>query len=67
MIHGDSDRVVPIGQSHELKQLLDSLGIDNELHVLQGVDHAFRGATAAQKDSVQMWIVDFIVGNYRTR
>ncbi|MDW3190902.1 MAG: alpha/beta hydrolase [Cytophagales bacterium] len=65
MIHGNKDIVVPIEQSEELKYLFDSLGIGNEFHVLPGVDHAFRGATSSQKDSVQSWITDFILANYQ--
>jgi len=65
MIHGDADRIVPIGQSYGLKRLLDSLDIENQLQVLSGVDHAFRGSTQSQRDSVQTWITNFILTNYR--
>lgn len=65
MIHGNKDIVVPIEQSQELKHFFDSLDIGNEFHVLDGVDHAFRGASTDQKDSVQTWIRDFILANYQ--
>ncbi len=65
MIHGEEDHVVPFDQTIELKLKLDSLGIDKEFYPLPGVDHAFRGATPRQKDSVQTWIVNFILANFR--
>ena len=61
MIHGDIDRVVPYRQSVQLQAKADSLGIVNEIHKLEGSDHAFIGATEAQKDSVQKWIGDFVL------
>lgn len=64
IIHGNSDRVVPINQSLLLKAQLDSLGIMNELHILEGMDHAFGGATDPQKQQTQDWIVDFVVRHY---
>ncbi|MEL6251866.1 MAG: alpha/beta hydrolase [Bacteroidota bacterium] len=60
MIHGDIDRVVPYEQSVLLKAKADSIGIVNEIHKLKGSDHAFMGATEAQKDSVQKWIGEFV-------
>ncbi|MEM8891165.1 MAG: alpha/beta hydrolase, partial [Bacteroidota bacterium] len=41
MIHGDIDRVVPYPQSLILQAKADSLGIVNEIHKLEGSDHAF--------------------------
>jgi acetyl esterase/lipase len=61
LIHGDADIIVPIDQSLELKPQLDSLGIENEIHILPNVNHAFGGASDLQKDSVQVWIANFIV------
>lgn len=61
LIHGVADQIVPVEQSLLLKTKLDSLHIKNELHVLEDVDHAFRGASQIQKDSIQIWIVDFIL------
>lgn len=60
MIHGDVDRVVPYEQSLILQSHVDSLKWKYELHKLEGSDHAFRGATEAQKDSVQQWILEFV-------
>lgn len=64
IIHGIKDRLVPIQQSISLKARLDSLHIESEIHVLQNVDHAFFGATEAQKDSIQVWISNFIIRHY---
>lgn len=64
MIHGEADRVVPIEQSLDLKVICDSLGIGNELHVLENMDHGFIGATAGQRDSVQVWVYDFVKRHY---
>ncbi len=65
IIHGDSDRIVPISQSKLLKAQLDSLGIMNEFHILEGVDHAFGEATESQKQQTQDWIVDFVERHYK--
>lgn len=64
IIHGKDDSIVPVKQSTDLKARLDSLKIENEMHLLEGVNHAFRGATQAQNDSVQNWIYDFVIRHY---
>ncbi|HCW08265.1 MAG TPA: hypothetical protein DGG95_12965 [Cytophagales bacterium] len=64
IIQGDSDRIVPLVQSTTLRAKLDSLGIENEMHIIMGADHAFANATPAQKSEVQKWIVDFIQRHY---
>lgn len=65
IIHGKSDRIVPLKQSLILKGKLDSLNVTNEMHLLNGVDHNFLHATAAQMDSTQGWISDFVIRHYR--
>lgn len=65
LIHGDADQVVPIVQSLNLKKVLDSLKIENELHVLDKVNHGFIDAQQAQMDSTQKWIVNFITAKYK--
>lgn len=65
IIHGKNDQVVPVEQSMILKQKLDSLGVPTEMHLLDSVDHNFIRASREQKDSMQMWISDFVVGHYR--
>jgi dipeptidyl aminopeptidase/acylaminoacyl peptidase len=64
IIHGDSDRIVPVEQSTSLHAKLDSLAIENEIHLVKGVDHAFGKATSEQKSEVQKWIVEFIKRHY---
>ncbi len=66
IIQGAEDQVVPQIQSLVLKKRLDSLSISNELHILPQVNHAFIGATDAQKQQVQDWIVSFIVRNTKS-
>lgn len=64
IIHGDSDQLVPVDQSLALWEILDSMKVDHENHTLNGVRHAFRGASEKQKSDVQLWIVDFIERHY---
>ncbi|MDW7693686.1 alpha/beta hydrolase [Flammeovirgaceae bacterium SG7u.111] len=61
IIHGNNDQVVPFMQSELLKKKLDSLGIENEFHLLENVNHAFAGANEVQKSEIQTWITDFIL------
>jgi acetyl esterase/lipase len=65
IIHGKKDQLVPVEQSMLLKQKLDSLGVSNEIHLLDSVDHNFINASRDQKKSMQLWISDFIVRNYK--
>jgi acetyl esterase/lipase len=65
MIHGKEDQIVPMSQTLILKYRLDSSNISNELHILENVDHAFRGANQQQRSNVQEWIVNFIQRNYK--
>jgi acetyl esterase/lipase len=64
LIQGDSDRVVPLEQSITLRAKLDSLGVENEMHIIEGADHAFAKATAEQKSELQKWIVGFVQRHY---
>ncbi|SCF12181.1 alpha/beta hydrolase [Micromonospora chokoriensis] len=43
LIHGDQDRVVPVGQSEELAAALTKAGAEVELSVVRGADHCFGG------------------------
>ena len=64
LIQGDMDRIVPLNQSVSLQAKLDSLGVENELHIIKGADHAFAKATPEQKSELQKWIIMFIHGHY---
>lgn len=64
IIQGDSDRIVPLDQSTTLRSKLDSLRVENEMHVVKGADHAFAKATDEQKSEIQNWIVGFVRRHY---
>lgn len=64
IIHGTNDKIVPEQQSLVLKNKMEEMSLTYEFHELSGMGHAFRGATRAQKDSTQRWIVDFVRGYY---
>lgn len=64
IIQGDSDRIVPLDQSTTLLAKLDSLSVENEIHIIEGADHAFAKATKEQKSELQKRIVEFIHHHY---
>ena len=64
IIHGNKDKVVPLYQSMLLKEKLKLMDIPVQLHVLDGVDHAFMNATPHQKAQTQKWITDFVIDHY---
>lgn len=45
IIHGDSDKTVPVSQSQNLYDALKAKGVDAELLIIPGVDHSFMGAS----------------------
>jgi acetyl esterase/lipase len=65
IIHGKKDQLVPVEQSMKLKSKLDSLGEASEIHLIDGVDHNFINASHSQKDSLQVWISDFVIRTYK--
>lgn len=64
LIQGKQDRIVPVSQSLVLQARLDSLGIENQMHLLDGPDHGFINATPQQMTDIQKWIVEFVTGHY---
>lgn len=66
IIHGDKDLIVPINQSILLSKKLESLDIEHEIHVLEGMGHVFRAASKQQKEDVQNWIQQFIEKHYQS-
>jgi len=67
IIHGKEDQIVPVDQSNYLKKELDSLKIESQIHIIDGVNHAFRGINRDSKDNVQIWITEFIMKHYRDK
>lgn len=51
ILHGDRDRVVPVGRAYELAQLLDRIGARYEMKIYRGEAHVFR--PEAREDSLQ--------------
>ncbi len=45
LIHGALDKTVPLAQSTDFHSRLRAAGVKSRLHVIQGVDHSFIGAT----------------------
>lgn len=64
IIHGSDDQVVPIEQSIDLHSALDSLDIQNEMQILDGVDHGFVFASGGQMQLIQDWIATFVEEHY---
>ena len=48
LIHGDRDELVPLAHSERLHAALDDAGVVNELLVIEGAEHGFRGAAQQQ-------------------
>ena len=44
LIHGDGDELVPLANSERMSAALDKVGVANELIVIEGAGHGFRGA-----------------------
>lgn len=64
IIHGQLDKICPLMQSELLQAKLEDLDIEHEYHVIEGMHHAFNGASPEQKAEAQTWIVDFIERHY---
>lgn len=64
LISGKVDQVVPLEQTTSLQAKLESLGVENEMHILPNVNHGFIDATPEQMDSVQQWISSFVIQQY---
>ena len=44
ILHGDRDSIVPVHHAHDLANRLTGLGVEHELHILEGEDHWFSPA-----------------------
>lgn len=58
--HGDKDKLVPIGESYELKKVLQRIGIPYNMYVLRGAVHAFPGLTQKQIDDIVEQSMNFV-------
>ena len=72
LIHGDLDKVVPVGQSRAFDAALRAKGIASELMVISAVDHSFIGGSpeATRQASLEALsktfaFIDAIVGGER--
>jgi carboxymethylenebutenolidase len=46
ILHGDADRVVPVGEAHRLDRVLQEAGVPHEVHIYPGAGHSFVGPDA---------------------
>jgi carboxymethylenebutenolidase len=57
-IFGDKDQAIPLSNIQQFKAALDSIGIQNEIHIYKGLGHAFAnpsGANYAPNETVDAW------------
>lgn len=57
-IFGDKDQAIPVEKVYEFETSLDTLGVDNEIHIYPGVGHAFAnpsGANYAPEETQDAW------------
>ena len=62
LIHGDTDRLVPIGNSENLQRELDKAGVKNEFRVIKGGGHGFRRPEHRDAATIEMvaWFNQFL-------
>ena len=58
LIHGETDKTVPVAQSHLMEARLKSAGVPVEAIYLPGVDHSFIAATPAETRAVTLRAVN---------
>ena len=63
IIHGKIDAVVPISQSDTLLSILNINDVNSQYHFMNHTNHSFLESSKEQRDSVQTWIIDFILNN----
>lgn len=62
IIHGDSDRVVPLQQSQLLQKHFDSIKVPMELKVVPGADHGWQNMNEDRKEFVK-WFDKYLFKN----
>lgn len=67
LLHGEADRLVPVGQSHKLAKLLKSQGVEVTVKTYPGRDHAFNynGRGSARRDVIDFYktFMEFFFAN----
>ena len=54
LIHGDNDTLVPLWHSEKMRDALKAQGVENDLLVIEGAGHGFRGADAQRGN--EAWV-----------
>jgi carboxymethylenebutenolidase len=55
---GENDQSIPVDKVRQFKSILDSIGVQNEIHIYLGLGHAFAnpsGASYAPKETGDAW------------
>ena len=61
LIHGDSDGLVPVRNSHEIYAAFQEHGVESKVIIIPGADHGFRGEDAALATAAMVnWFVDHL-------
>ena len=61
LIHGDSDGLVPVSNSHEIYAAFQEHGVESEVIIIPGADHGFRGTDAVLATAAMVnWFVDHL-------
>ncbi|HJN43967.1 MAG TPA: alpha/beta hydrolase [Vicinamibacterales bacterium] len=61
LIHGDSDGLVDVSNSHEMFAALQEHGVVSEKIIIAGADHGFRGEDAVLANTAMVdWFVDHL-------
>lgn len=62
IIHGDSDRIVPLQQSQLLKKKFDSIGVPLTLKIKPGADHGWENMNKDRQEFVK-WFDKYLKGD----
>ena len=58
LLHGDSDKTVPVAQSERLEERMRAAGASVELEVLPGIGHSWLGSDSAQTRAASLRALD---------
>jgi dipeptidyl aminopeptidase/acylaminoacyl peptidase len=64
LMHGDSDGLVPVSNSHEMYAALQEKGVESKVIIIPGADHGFRGDDA---DLAMTALVDWFEAHLSAR